>query len=454
VSQGTELGAQYFARYAEPEARLAAQMSDAYSACLVVPVCGEAPSLLDGFLPALERAPGRVLLVLVVNATESANAETHASNRRLLAALAVRFPEQRLVAEVGVRTQAVLGRAASCDLLWLDRAKPGVYLPEREGVGSARKIGGDFAAALWAQGQIACPLIASSDADVSLPSDYFATLASAPPEAGRSAAWLWPFQHEAGGDARIDDATVLYEISLRYYVLGLAMARSSYAYQSIGSTLCVDARAYLSVRGFPKRAAGEDFYMLDKLAKVGPLRRITASPVRIRARASDRVPFGTGRRTQEIAEESAAGSEFLLYSPQAFRALSAVLAGLDEFAASAEPGALPRVLEERAPELAAAARRVLDRLGAFAALDSAATQAPLGPVLRRRVHTWFDALRTLRFIHGMRELGLSSLPWRDALGSADFVPSSFRAGDSPGAVCHVLSKAEAALPAQVGPALL
>ncbi len=226
MSHATELGAQYFARYAEPEAQLAARMSEAYSACLVVPVCGEAPSLLDGLLPALERAPGRVLLVLVVNATESAEAETHASNRRLLAALAARFPDQRSVAEVSVGTQGVLGRAASCDLLWLDRAKPGVYLPEREGVGSARKIGGDFAVALWARGQIACPLIASSDADVSLPSDYFVTLGSAPPEAERSAAWLWPFQHEAGGDACIDDATTLYEISLRYYVLGLARARS------------------------------------------------------------------------------------------------------------------------------------------------------------------------------------------------------------------------------------
>jgi hypothetical protein len=454
VSQGTELGAQYFARYAEPEARLAARISEAYSACMVVPVCGEAPSLLDGFLPALEQAPGRVLLVLVVNAAESANAETHASNRRLLTALAARFPDQRLLAEVGVDAQGVLGRAASYDVLWLDRAKPGVYLAEREGVGGARKIGGDLAAALWARGQIACPLIASSDADVSLPRDYFATLGSAPAEAERSAAWLWPFQHEAGGDTRIDEATVLYEISLRYYVLGLARAGSGYAYQSVGSTLCVDARAYLSVRGFPKRAAGEDFYLLDKLAKVGPLRRIAASPVRIRARASDRVPFGTGRKTQEIAEDSAAGSDFLLYSPQAFRVLAAVLEGLDEFAASADPDALPRALEARAPELAAAARRVLDRLGAFSALDSAVTQAPRGRILRRRIHTWFDALRTLRFIHGMRELGLSSLPWRVALGSADFVPSPFRAGDSPQAVCRVLSEAEATLPAQVGPALL
>ena len=455
MSHGSEPGAQYFAHYAEPEARLAASISDSYSACLVVPVYGEAPSLLDGLGAALEHAAGRVLLVLVVNATESANAETHVSNQRLLAALAARFPEQRPVTEGSVNARGMLGRAPSFDVLWLDRASPGVYIPEREGVGTARKIGGDFAAALWARGQIACPLIASSDADVTLPSDYFATLGNAPLETQRSAAWLWPFVHEAGGDARIDQATVLYEISLRYYVLGLAMAGSSYAYQSIGSTLCVDARAYLSVRGFPKRAAGEDFYLLDKLAKVGPLRRIAANPVRIRARASGaRALRRTGRRTQEIAQESAAGGELLLYSPRVFGALSAVLAGLDEFAVSADPGVLQRVLEARTPELADAARRVLERLGAFSALDSAATRAPRGRILRRRVHTWFDALRTLRFIHGMRELCLPSLPWRVALESADFLASPFRAGASAEAVRRVLAQAEVTLPAQIGPALL
>lgn len=451
---GAELGAQYFARYAEPEARLAAGIPDSYSACLVLPVSGEAPALLDGFRAALEQAPGRVLLVLVVNATQSANAETHACNRQLLGALELRFPDRRSLTAVGVNAEGALGRAASFDLLWLDRAKPGAYLPEREGVGTARKIGGDLAAALWARGQIACPRIASSDADVTLPSDYFASLCSAPPETERSAAWLWPFRHEAGGDAGIDEATVLYEISLRYYVLGLAAARSSYAYQSIGSTLCVDAPAYLSVRGFPKRAAGEDFYLLDKLAKVGPLRRISADPVRIRARASDRVPFGTGRRTQEIARESAAGSDLVLYSPRTFGVLAAVIAGLDEFATSAEPGALSRALETRVPELSDAARQVLERLGVFSALHSAASRAKAGRVLRRRVHTWFDALRTLRFIHGMRDLCLPSQSWRVALGSAGFLPSSFRAEASPEAVCRSLAEAEATLPAQVGPALL
>jgi hypothetical protein len=447
------VAAQYFARYAEPEAKLASALSEHYLAALVVPVCGEAPSLLDGFQDALSRAKGRVLLVLVVNATDAASSWIHAENQRLLAHLEATFPAPLAIAHEDVRTRCWLGHAEHHDLLWLDRASADTRLPAREGVGMARKLGGDLAAALWARGHLSCPLIASSDADVTLPVDYFQHLTEPVTESVQSAAWLWPYRHEAGADAAIDLATVLYEISLRYYVLGLAAAGSSYAYQSVGSTLCVDAAAYLSVRGVPKREAAEDFYLLDKLAKVGPLRRPPVPPLLIRARASERVPFGTGRRSREIADELAIGRQFVLYSPRIFQALAAVLRGLDDFAQSADVSALSRAIERDVPEVAQPVQQVLTALGAFAALANAAGQAPTGAVLRRRVHTWFDSLRTLRFVHGLRDRCLPSLPWRSALSSAPFVSESFAMAAEPGAVCRELCLAEAKLPLQVGPSL-
>jgi hypothetical protein len=233
----------------------------------------------------------------------------------------------------------------------------------------------------------------------------------------------------------------------------LAAAGSSYAYQSIGSTLCIDAPAYLSVRGFPKREAGEDFYVLDKLAKVGPLRRVQASAVQIRSRRSERVPFGTGRRSREIAEQIAQGQEFPLYEPRTFAALGAVLRGLDGFAESGEVAAVQRVVSAEVPQWADAIQQVLEGLGVFAALTSAAGQAPPGSVLRRRIHTWFDALRTLRFVHGLRDRCLPSPPWREALSRASFLTDPFRDGSDPVAVCRVLAGAEVALPAQIGAAL-
>ena len=446
-------GAQYFARYAEPEIALTSELAECYLAALVVPVCGEAPSLLAGFERALSAAQERVLLLLVVNATDAASAQVHAENERLLAHLAGQFPTRRTLAAEEVGTRGWLGRAQNYDLLWLDRASVGARLPAREGVGMARKLGGDLAALLWARGQLSCPLIACSDADVTLPADYFQHLTEPVSESQPSTAWLWPYQHQSGGDPGIDAATVLYEISLRYYVLGLAAAGSCYAYQSVGSTLCVEASAYLSVRGVPKREAAEDFYLLDKLAKVGPLRRPLVTPLGIRARASERVPFGTGRRSREIAGELANGQEFALYSPRIFQALAAVLQGLDDFAQSGEVAALSRAVERGVPELATHIQQILGDLGAFTALASAAQQAPTGAVLRRRIHTWFDSLRTLRFVHGLRDRCLPSLPWRTALASAAFVPAPFGMGTEPDAVCRVLSLAESALPVQVGPSL-
>jgi len=447
-------GAKYFARYAEPEATLVSGLSDRYLAALVVPACAEAASLLDGFQRALSGAPGRVLLILVVNATDAASAAVHAENQRLLAQLAARFPAPQLVTREGVATRGFLAQREHHDLLWLDRASPGVRLPARQGVGMARKLGGDLAAALWASGQLSCPLIASSDADVTLPADYFQRLIEPVSESTPSAAWLWPYRHERGGDAAIDAATVLYEISLRYYVLGLAAAGSCYAYQSVGSTLCVAASAYLSVRGVPKREAAEDFYLLDKLAKVGPLRRPNVTPLGIRARASERVPFGTGRRSREIAGELSNGQEFLLYSPRIFHALAVVLRGLDDFARTAEVAALARAIELGVPDIAEPVRQVLSGIGAFAAVADAASQAPAGAVLRRRIHTWFDSLRTLRFVHGLRDRCLPSVPWRTALASAPFAAESYATDAEPEAVCRALALAEAGLPLQVGPSLL
>lgn len=438
----------YLASHAEPEAALAEQIRRDYLAALIVPTCGEHESLLDGFQDALSAAPGKTLLVLVVNATDAASEVTHDDNRRLLAHLIASFPEREPLGPV-----ATLGLGSTYDLLWIDRANEGQRLPAREGVGLARKIGGDVAAALHQAGRIACPRLACTDADVTLPADYFTALTREVDEAPTSAAWLWPFRHVPGADDAIDRATELYEISLRYYVLGLAAAGSPYAYQSIGSTLCIDARAYQSVRGFPKREAGEDFYVLDKLAKVAPLRRIASAPIAIRARASARVPFGTGRRSGEIALELAAGKELELYEPRTFEVLAAVVRGLDDFAESARPSALAEALEARVPQRASAALGVLGALGALSALESAASQAPRGPVLRRRVHTWFDALRTLRFVHGLRDAALPSIPWRDALSAAPFCAEPFRGGAGPDAACRHLLALEATLPARVGPSL-
>jgi hypothetical protein len=56
----------------------------------------------------------------------------------------------------------------------------------------------------------------------------------------------------------------------------------------------VRADAYVKQGGMNRRKAGEDFYFLHKLTRLGQIHEITDAFVYPSARVSDRVPFGTG----------------------------------------------------------------------------------------------------------------------------------------------------------------
>ena len=61
---------------------------------------------------------------------------------------------------------------------------------------------------------------------------------------------------------------------------------------------------------------------------------------------------------------------------------------------------------------------MLDDLGAWPALEQAAAQCHGSAALLGRLHTWFDAFRTLKLVHGLRGRGWPSLPFRDALAAS------------------------------------
>src|SRR6202022_2192121 len=166
-----------------------------------------------------------------------------------------------------------------------------------QGVGLARKVGNDVALALAAGDRLSSGWLHNTDADTLLPRDYFDQMTGVPEKA---AAAIYFFEHRFEKDPGLAEAARLYEISLRYYVLGLAWAESPYAYQSMGSCVVISRDAYAAVRGFPRKNAAEDFYVLNKLAKVGSIFRLAGSPVLLEGRPSDRVPFGTGRAIRDL----------------------------------------------------------------------------------------------------------------------------------------------------------
>ncbi|MXW51327.1 MAG: hypothetical protein F4X81_12285 [Gammaproteobacteria bacterium] len=256
------------------------------------------------------------------------------------------------------------------DLLAVNRAAPNRLIPRRQGVGLARKIAADMACALIAAGRINSPWIHMTDADAELPADYFAHVPSRPGCA------LHPFRHEAPPE--LADAMRLYELHLRYYVNRLRWAGSPYAFHTIGSTISIHADTYVNVRGVPKRNAGEDFHLLNKAAKVAPIHRLSHPEIRLKARLSTRVPFGTGPALSRMIGDDRPPS----YAPESFNRLAEVIAHID----SAAP-------------LSNESAALLEEMGYPRFRNQAQRQRRRPETLRKATHEWFDGLRTLRFIH-------------------------------------------------------
>lgn len=409
--------AQYLSRHAEPESRAIGGLEGEWGHALVVPAYGERDSLfpLLGSVPAGPR--GKVLIAAVLNARDDSPGSVHDANAAVRARLLTELPEfQDLAADPPIRAH----RLPAGTLLVVDRAVPGHFLPEGQGVGLARKIGNDAVLTLLAAGRVASPWLHNTDADVLLPRDYFEQTEPIEP-AGVGAA-IYFYDHRFEDDPALAEAARLYEISLRYYVLGLAWAGSPYAYQSMGSCLAIPAGAYAAVRGFPKKNAAEDFYVLDKLAKVGSIVRLAGTPLILEGRPSDRVPFGTGRALRDLVGRKRGLAGFRLGNPLAFAHLGEWLRILGAIARSGGgvENALARILKDSPFFRAEALEDVLRSLGAFEAVREAVAETRDSGALLRRLHTWFDAFRTLKLLHGLRDAAFPDLGWRQGLAEAPF----------------------------------
>jgi hypothetical protein len=382
---------QYLERYAEPD-RLQ-ELSEHHSHAVVIPIANEDQTFLET-LESIQQAAvhmdARPLVICVINGRAGAPA-AHQANTTLLDVL------KRLGATQERKAPWVEIRSNRLTLLVCARFSPPYEFGPKEGVGTARKIGCDLALSLLEKGAIGSPWIRSTDADVLVPIDYFED----PRE--RGAAMTLPFLH-TGAPQELQ----LYEMSLRYYVMGLTYAESPYAFHTVGSTLFIHALDYAKVRGFPKRLAGEDFYLLNKLAKTGAILSPDRLPLRIRHRESERVPFGTGPAVIKIRREAEQHRMFSLYHPQVFERLRSVLLTFPEVASRRNLAPLRTELGTFDP--------------GWSGLQKMLRQGCDDDVLLRQLHSHFDAFRTLKWIHHLRDNGLPKLPWQEALACAEFIP--------------------------------
>lgn len=103
-----------------------------------------------------------------------------------------------------------------------------------------------------------------------------------------------PYYHRLTGDEIKDRAILRYEVFMRYFGLNLWRIRSPYSFTAIGSAIALPVSAYRSIGGITPHKSGEDFYLLQKLRKLGQLLTWNEEKVYPAARYSDRVGFGTG----------------------------------------------------------------------------------------------------------------------------------------------------------------
>ncbi len=419
---------QYFSRYAESEVDVLIQyeslLPDKFwvDNVLVVPAYQETSAFIERFLDStLSKTP--VLLVVVIN-EPFVEPITQFLNETSTEAIVNR--SERIFSQSDNSQQALHDYAISCGsvhwqyenltlvkveysqawLLVIDRFTQAI--DKEQGVGLARKIGADLSAYLISINRVNQQWIFSSDADAYLPDDYFSALSS---RNKKTVVCCFNFMHSSD-DESVHQANFLYETALRYYVAGLQYANSPYAFFTIGSTLAFKAEVYVQARGFPKRSAGEDFYLLNKLAKLGNVEFIEEVIIKLEARTSDRVPFGTGPAVQKILDLQKSKQDYCYYHPELFILLKSTLYSFSNL------WHYRTDLSSWFKQLPTIVRPALTEIGFETFVDKQKNNSE--KQFDKQLVVWFDAFKTLKFIHSIRAIHYQDIPLSLALLKAPF----------------------------------
>ena len=287
---------------------------------IVIPACAEYPDILDTF-DSIERsiecargesdgtrsgaANGGCTVICVVNNRTNASDEIKENNRTLIKA----------AVERGITV--------------LDACSTGYELSKNEGVGTARRIGMDYALKNGAD------VIACMDADTLVSSEYVCALhdfrlqctdalfCGKLPPAGA----ITGFTHQKAPDSDIQKAIDSYEFFIKEHGARLFKTKTPFYPYALGPSIVCSAWGYAASGGMPKLLSGEDFYFLQSLIKLNIQHAATAGQstaaaavqndappfvfpelnctVHPQARLSQRTLFGTGQKLGALVEASA-----------------------------------------------------------------------------------------------------------------------------------------------------
>jgi len=403
----------YLSQYAEPDIHGLPQSlfwnegngMAAIDALLVLPIYDEPWEQLRSFLTPPD-SDKSIVMIWVFNCpnvektevSEAAYSRTNEALEALKSAYSFEPLSQRV---------SVTSVSQNVRLYLLERCQHGALIPEKQGVGLARKLGLDLALSLCDKqldaGMNAPAWLHCSDADVRLPIGYF----EIPSPEKDQVVSLYPFKHIASPG--YEQAMALYDFRLQYYEAQLAQAHSPYAFQTVGSIIAVTPLAYAQVRGMPKRSGGEDFYFLNKLAKIGRVVSLAAPELEVAGRPSCRVPIGTGPAIQGIREYVDPLNDYLYYHPEIFvrlRVLHECVQTLDvDVNREGFSVCLNSLIDQNRAQLIFTALESLGLERFFKHLQGQGHRQSF----KKLFDIWFDGFLTLKFVHAMRDFDCPSL---------------------------------------------
>lgn len=347
---------------------------------IVIPALNEFVGI-QNLLPSLAQNSQKhlddTLILIVINNLTDEDSEKIEDNLKLLQYLKSEIKNPNL--NIGI----------------VDVSTDGKEMPQKHGgVGFARKLGIDLALSCFDYSSAEKKIIISLDSDCTVSSNYIESIITKFNKNNLHAAVV-KFEHPLIGEEQA--AIINYEIFLRYYVLGLLYAKSHYAYFSVGSVIICDVESYIKVGGMNKRKAGEDFYFLEKLAKLDKINKIEDATVFPSSRSSDRVPFGTGASIKRILDN--VRDEYILYNPVVFEIIKSWLEIYSSINLSVNVG---QILNE--------AREINNHLYLFLIQQNFEndwiniiknTKSEIQ--LEKQKLNWMDSFRTLKLIHFLRD---------------------------------------------------
>lgn len=377
----------YLDRYAYPDQYLDYQPFADTGIIIVLP-CHNEPDLISS-LNALNKCKSHcsVEIIVVINASENASTKIKQQNLKT-------YQEA---------------------LVWSESAQT-IYksfhfileneLPKKHaGVGLARKIGMDEAVRMFESIDNQEGVILCFDADCNCKSNLLLEVFNFFKNNPESPGCSINFEHPLDGslDKQVYRAITYYELHLRYYVDALKYAGFPYAYHTIGSSMAVRSSAYQKQGGMNRRKAGEDFYFLHKVIPLGNFGEVNSTTIYPSPRASDRVPFGTGRAVGEWL--SGAQDEYKTYHHQIFEDLKVFINQIDSY--------FDLDSDSLQGHIIGLPKSVLDYLVSLdfdTKLREIKSQSTNLHTFRKRFFQWFDGFRVLKYVHFARDNFYPNIP--------------------------------------------